>query len=65
MKLLDGIGKLLHSYPAIMVGLLAGGALVSAAEYSLVPAILQAVCAGAMACMIATSADTKPPEKQS
>jgi hypothetical protein len=52
MKIFKRIEKFTLAYPAAMVGMLATGAFIAAVEHSLVPAIVQALCACALACTI-------------
>jgi hypothetical protein len=49
-KVFVTLAAFVRRYPALLVGLLAGGSLISAAEHSLVPALIQAACAGCIAC---------------
>lgn len=51
-KFTHQVASFIGRYPALLVGLLAGGALISAFEKSLVPAVLQALCALAVACTV-------------
>lgn len=51
-KFIRRVAAFVGQYPALLVGLLAGGALISAFEKSLVPAVLQVACALAIACTV-------------
>lgn len=51
-KAMNHIAALVAKYPALFVGMLAGGALISAAERSLIPALMQGICALSLACTI-------------
>lgn len=52
VKAFDALGGFAQRYPAILVGLLLAGTLVSALQGSAVPAIIQGACALSMAATI-------------
>jgi hypothetical protein len=51
-KAFEKLGALAQRYPALLVGLLAGGTLVSGIENSLVTALIQGACALSIACTV-------------
>lgn len=52
MKIISQIGQFTRSKPALLVGLLIASAGIAAIERSFVPAVVQALCAAALACTI-------------
>jgi hypothetical protein len=46
------ISSFAQRYPALLVGLLAAGAVIAALERSIVPALIQAACAAVLGCSV-------------
>jgi hypothetical protein len=49
-KLFTTLGSFVRRHPAVLVVLLSSGCLISAAEHSIAPALIQAACAASIAC---------------